>query len=119
MVRLAAHAVLVAALAAAAPAGAQIAGERIYPPVPPSSPFLPDSRAPNPPLHRELVDIRGDIRTARDNGWLTRREARRLDREARRVAHAAARYARDGLSQAERDELRARAQALRGAVTRP
>jgi len=110
--------VLLVALAAA-PAASQIAGERSYAPVGPASPFLPDSRLPGPGIWRELDDLRGDIRRARDNGWLSRREARRLDREARRISSAAARYGRDGLSGSERDELRARSEALRGAVTRP
>ena len=110
---------LLVAVATAVPAGAQIVGQRSYDPVPPASRFLPDSGLAGPAIWRELDDIRGDIRAARANGWLSRREARQLRRETRRIAHAAARYGRDGLSTSERRELQARADALRGIVTRP
>lgn len=116
---LAALPLVVAALGAAAPADAQIVGRRTYDPMPAASPFLPDSRLPGPSVWDEVEDVRGDIRVARRNGWLTRREARRLDREARRIAHAAARYGRDGLSEAERRELRSRSEAVRSVITRP
>lgn len=107
------------ALAAAAPAEAQIVGERSYAPVPARNPFLPDSRLPGPSVWDEVEDIRGDIRRAREAGWLTPREARRLDREARRIAAAAARYSHDGLSDSERSELRSRGEAVRSVITRP
>lgn len=110
---------VVLALAATTPGAAQIAGRRDYPAVPTADPFLPDSRLPGPSIWDDLDDIRGDIRRARDAGWLNRREARRLDREARRIADAAARYGRDGLSDSERAELRSRSDALRGVITRP
>ena len=106
-------------LAAAAPADAQIVGRRSYDPVPPPSLFLPDSRLPGAPIADEVEDMRGDSRRARNAGLLPRRDARRLDREARRLAHAAARYARDGLSDGERAELRDRGQALRSVIVRP
>ena len=109
----------VLALAAAAPAEAQIVGERSYAPVPARNLFLPDSRLPGPSIWDEVEDIRGDIRRAREAGWLTPREARRLDREARRIAAAAARSGEDGLSDSERRELRARGEAVRSVITRP
>ena len=108
-----------AALALAAPAGAQIVEQRRYEPVSAPSPFLPDARAPGPGIWAEVADIRRDIRRARDNGWVSRREARRLDREARRIGHAAARYGEGGFSASERGELRNRTEALRSVVSRP
>ncbi|MGQ0559720.1 MAG: hypothetical protein ACT4OE_09075 [Sphingosinicella sp.] len=109
---------LVAALAAAMPADAQIVGRRTHEPVPVSSPFLPDSRLPGPGIWREVAQVRGDIRRARDNGLLTRREAGALDRETRRIGHVAMRYGRDGLSNSERDELRVRVETVRSAIGR-
>ena len=105
---------LSAGLFAPAAASAQIAGKRDYGPVGTSSPFLPDSSLAAPPLGRELRQMRGRIERARENGLLTRREARALDREARALGRLGGRYARDGLSAAERRELQARTAALRG-----
>ena len=107
------------ALILSAPAGAQIAGKRDYGPVPLSSPFLPDSRLPGPPLGKELRDIDRRIDRARDSGRLSPREARRLDRETRAVGRLARHYGRDGISPSERAELEARAAYLRDSVSRP
>ena len=107
------------ALAAAAPAAAQIAAKHDYGPVPLANPFLEDSRLPGPGLGRELRDIDRRIDRARDSGRLSGREARRLDREARALGRLAHRYGRDGLSPWERAELEARARYLRDAVNRP
>jgi hypothetical protein len=102
----------------AAPASAQIAGKHDYGPVAPANPFLPDSRLPGPGLGKELGDIGRRIDRARDRGALSRREARQLEREAHLLGRLADRYARDGLSPAERAELEARAAYLRGAIGR-
>jgi hypothetical protein len=107
------------AFALAAPAAAQIAGKHDYGPVPVASPFLPDSRLPAPPLGKELRDIDARIERARDGGFLSGREARRLEREARAIGRLARLYGRDGLSPSERAELEARANYLRDAVNRP
>ncbi|HLL29958.1 MAG TPA: hypothetical protein VK403_03075 [Allosphingosinicella sp.] len=106
-------------LALAVPAAAQIAGKHDYGHVPAASPFLPDSRLPGPGIGKELRDINGRIDRARDNGALSRSEARRLEREARAIGRLARRYGRDGLSPSERAELENRANYLRGAVGRP
>lgn len=110
---------ITAAIALAAPAGAQTVEARRYEPVGIANPFLPDSRAPGPGIWAEVADIRRDIRRARENGWVSRREARRLDRGARRIGHVAARYGEGGLSAAERGELSNRTAALRSVVARP
>jgi hypothetical protein len=104
---------------AAAPAAAQIAGKRDYGPIPPSSPFLADSRLPGPGIGKELREIDRRIDRARDSGLLSGREARRLEREARAVGRLARVYGRDGLSPSERSELEARAAYLRDSVGKP
>lgn len=117
MIRTALPALLLFGLAG--PAGAQIAGKHDYGHIPVSSPFLPDSRLPAPPIGKELRDIDRRIDRARDSGTLTGREARRLERENRAIGRLARVYARDGLSPSERAELEARARYLRDAVGRP
>jgi hypothetical protein len=65
---------------------------------------------------REVRDIRGRIDDGRDAGVLSRRDARRLDREARYLGRLGERYGRDGLSDAERRELDIRSRVLRERV---
>lgn len=103
----------------AAPADAQIAGKRDYGPVPSSSPFPADSRLPGPAIGREVREIEGRIGHAVDSGLLSRRDARRLEREARAIGRLARVYGRDGLSPSERAELENRANYLRDSVGRP
>ena len=117
MRRLAFPALALLALAAA-PAAAQIAGKHDYGPVPLSSPFLPDSSLPAPPLGKQLRDIDRRIENARESGRLSGREARRLEREARAIGRLARAYGRDGLSPSEASELENRANYLRAAVGR-
>lgn len=107
-----------AAFALAAPATAQIVGRAPAEPVFLGNPFVDDGRMPGPGIHAEMSQVRRNITRARDNGFISRREARQLRRETRRIESAAARYARDGLSGAERDELAVRTQAVRGAASR-
>ncbi len=107
-----------AAFALAAPAAAQIAGRPPREPVFRGNPFVDDGRMPGPGIRAEMGQVRRNIERARNNGFITRREARQLRRETRRIESAALRYARDGLSGAERDELAVRTQAVRGAASR-
>ncbi|MFL9840538.1 hypothetical protein ABS767_06140 [Sphingomonas sp. ST-64] len=98
---------MIAALLVTAPAVAQIrdpAG---------SNAGWPAPRPALPGVARDLRQVDRSIRDARDAGQLSRREARELRRESRRIAALEARYARDGLSQSERDGLAARIAALR------
>ena len=119
MRRLAAFSLLLIAMGGAAPAAAQIVGKPDYGHVPAPNPFLGDSRLPGPGVGRDVRDIRDRVDRARDNGTLSRREARRLDRQARQIGQLARRYGRDGLSPWEKNELEARARYLRDAVNRP
>jgi len=112
-----AAAAFVMTLAAADPAGAQIAGRHDYGDVGPSRPNLGDSSLRGPGTASEMRDIRDRIDDARDSGRISRREARQLERESRRIGHAARRYGRDGLSASEARELQQRALILRGLVT--
>lgn len=103
----------------AAPASAQIAGRPDYGPVAASSPFLPDSSLRGPSPRAEIRQVRERIAQAREDGTISRREARALEREARLIGVLNARYSRDGLSEPERAELATRAAALRARVNRP
>lgn len=109
---------LLASLAAAAPASAQIVGHRSYGPVARPSPFLGDSRLPSPSPRSDVRDVRERIDAAREAGRISAREARQLRRQAALIAHLSVRYGRDGLSDAERHELEVRAAALRAATNR-
>jgi len=62
---------------------------------------------------RDLRKVHRDIDRRRDNGELTKREARQLRREAAMIARLADRYGRDGLSASESRELDMHAQTLR------
>lgn len=106
-------------LALAAPAAAQIAGRPAPEPVFRASPFVDDRRMAGPSIHDEMRQVRRNIERARNNGFISRREARHLRRESQRIQAAAVRYGHDGLSGSERDELTVRSQALRGAVAGP
>jgi hypothetical protein len=100
----------------AIPLHAQIAGRHDYGPSPVSTPFLPDSRLPGAGIGREVAQLRGRIEQAREAGTISRRDARRLDREARLIAGVARRYARDGLSQPERREIESRSRVVDSAI---
>src|SRR4051812_27535882 len=105
MRRLAFSAWLFLAIPIASPTHAQIAGRHEYGPAPRANPFIGDSRLPPRGVGRQVHDVHERVRRARDNGLISRQEARRLNREARAIEHMAERYAADGLSQSERDEL--------------
>ncbi len=109
---------LLACLLLAAPADAGIVGRHDYGPAPRSNPFIGDSSLPPRGAGREARKIEERVRRARDEGLISRREARRLSREARAIEHMAARYGADGLSPSERSELELRRQALSAAVGR-
>ena len=110
--------VLLVPLALAAPANAQFVGKHDYGPVGVSNPFIGDSRQQSPDIGRELHNVRRDIRAARDSGALSGREARQLRRETYAIEQAAMRYAEDGLSRSEQDELENRTRYLKDAVKR-
>lgn len=116
---LAAFPFLLLAFAIAAPSEAGIVGKPTRQPVPRSDPFIGDSRPAGPGIGRDVRDIRRRVERARENGVLSSREARQLNREARRIERLAERYGRDGLSPSERAELEARALYLRGLASRP
>ena len=105
-------------LAFAAPAEAQFVGKHDYGPAGVSNPFIGDSRQQSPDIGRELHNVRHEIRAARESGALSGREARQLRREANAIEQAASRYAEDGLSRSEQDELENRTRYLKDAVKR-
>ena len=104
----------------AAPAAAQIAGRPNYGDVPRVDRVgRIDSRLPGPGVGRDLRDVRDRIDDARDSGRISRSEARGYRREARAIGALASRFAADGLSPWEENELELRARALRSAIARP
>ncbi len=82
----------------------------------PTTPPLIDSRGSGPGTRRDLGDIRDRIEHGRDDGSLSRREARALKRESRLVDTLADRFGEDGLSASEQRELDTRAHILRDQV---
>jgi len=64
-------------------------------------------------LDHDLRETRARIDRGREDGDLSKREARELRREARQISSLAERYARDGLSDSERRELDMRTQVLK------
>lgn len=105
----------------AVPGSAQIAPRGPLPSsgwTPPN--LLGDFGGPRGPgIGRDLADVRARIGDARDDGRLTRREARSLRREAVRIERLAERYGANGLSGAERAHVEGLTFALRDAVNRP
>lgn len=77
-----------------------------------------EARMPQLPagVGRERADIDRTIRQAREDGQITRRDARALRRENDQIGTLQDRYAADGLSASEGAELQSRAEALRGLV---
>lgn len=70
----------------------------------------------------DLRDVDRRTRRARENGDITRREARSIRREGQMIRQLAGRYAAGGLSDVELHELQTRVFALRnlaGAPNRP
>ena len=67
----------------------------------------------NSTYRRDLDDALDEIDRRRENGELTRREARQLRREAAMIDNLAERYGRDGLSDSELRDLEMHAQTLR------
>jgi hypothetical protein len=66
-----------------------------------------------PSIGRDLRRARDLISQGREDGDLSKREARALRREARQIDTLAERYGRDGLSESEQRELDMRVQVLR------
>jgi hypothetical protein len=108
---------LILALAVAAPAQAEIAPRRTPEPVKKRDPFAGNNRVQGPGIHRDVADIRERIDDARESGQISRRDARRLDRQARGIGSLARVYRTHGLSESEARELQARANYLRDAVS--
>lgn len=79
--------------------------DEVAPRSPPSSPHPGISDTYDPIVADSIHDARQEIDRRRDNGELTKPEARRLNREASRVDELAEFYARDGLSDFERRDL--------------
>lgn len=66
-----------------------------------------------PSMGRDLRRARDFIDQGREDGGLSKKEARALRREARQIDTLAERYGRDGLSGSEQRELDMRVQVLR------
>lgn len=114
-----AAALLLLSLPLAAPLTAQIVGRPPTEYKPRPNPFPGDSRLPGPGAGREARDIGAKVERGREEGAISRREARQLRREARRIASLSRLYRRDGLSDSERAELETRTHLLRSALSRP
>jgi hypothetical protein len=63
-----------------------------------------------------IGDVYADIRTGSRNGQLSHKQAKELRREAAEISALEARYAADGLSDAEAAELQTRAEVLRSII---
>jgi len=63
-------------------------------------------------IAREFREIDERIEQGRDNGALTKREARKLRQQSARVEDVAERYGRDGFSESEKREIEARTRIL-------
>ena len=118
MDRLRITALILIGLTAAPPATAQIVGRPTYERVSAPDPFLGNGYIAGPGLRRELRDIDRRIDRARENGMITRREARQLRREAAAIGRLGGVYRHGGLSSSERLELRTRVAVLRDSITR-
>ena len=114
-----AFALILLALATAAPAGAQIVARPDYGDVPRRDHFLESSRLTHPRIRDDLRDVREDIRRAERSGAISERAARRMRQELRDIGHSAYFYGRDGLTASEAAAVRARTEALRSVVNRP
>ena len=75
--------------------------------------------AGDPVVAQDLREARRSIERRRDNGELSRREARQLRREVRVVERLTYRYGHDGLRADERRELALRASVLRARSEAP
>ena len=73
----------------------------------------------DPVVAQDLREARRSIERRRDNGELSRREARQLRREVRLVQRLSYSYGHDGLRPDERSELTLRAQEQRSRAAAP
>lgn len=80
-------------------------------------PATPRSVVIVPTIDRDLRQIGSEISDGREQGELSKRQARQLRREAGEIRMLQNRYRSGGLNNAEQKELRARAEMLR-ALTR-
>lgn len=96
---------ILAGLAAMFPGSPQIYGPPA--PTPRAVPSL------NPGVGHEIRDVRSDIDRGRDQGQLSRLQAKQLGNEAREIRRLQRRYGRDGLSDQEQAELFNRVKVLK------
>ena len=96
----------------AMPAVAQFAGK----PSGGYGPYVLRNPTNAPGWGRDLIDVYDRIDKGRDSGRLSRREARRLDRQAGHVGFLGDWYAEGGLTNAESRELETRSLVLRDQV---
>ncbi len=80
---------------------------------PPSPPTKESRTSALPGIRAEMHTIYRDIRDGREDGQLSRRQAKELRREAGAINDMERRYASDGLSGPEQAELRNRTEVLR------
>jgi hypothetical protein len=108
------------ALVAATPAGAQIVGRHDYGDVGIRNPLAQeDSSLAAPGARRNVRQLRDRIDDARDSGRISSRDARAYRREVRLIGRLAAHFGSDGLSASEAAELEFRARALSGRISAP
>ena len=95
------------AMVAGFPASGQIAG----PPPPAPARALPGFRPVA--ISRDVAEIRSDIRDGRQDGQLSRKQAKELRREAGEINGLEDRYAQGGVTDSEAAELINRTEVLR------
>jgi len=83
---------------------------QIYGPPAPAPRSVPSL---NPGVGHEVRDVRSDIDKGRDQGQLSRSQAKHLKREAGEIRRLQERYGRDGLSDQEQAELFNRVEVLK------
>jgi len=105
------------ALVAVIAAAMQGASPSVYgPPVPaiPRTPGFGPSASNNvQPVIGVVQKVLSEIRDGRESGQLSRKQAKELGKEAALVSEMEERFARDGLSDTERAEIRTRAELVR------
>ena len=96
-----------------------IAGDRAWTRVEPPPRIMPDNASARGSYGGEARQLRRQIDRARDNGWISRCEARQFTREVGRLQYHAAIYGVDGFSRFEARVLDARALYVRGLINAP
>ena len=108
------------ALIAVAAAAVQGGSAPVYGPPAPSTPATPvihalpdDGISYGININGTVRQVLSDIDRGRDSGQLSRRQAKQLRADLDEIGRLEQRYAQDGLSDAERTELRNRAEVVR------